>query len=344
MKVTMKEIAREAGVHTSTVYKVLHNRVGVSDEVRKRVQEIIAEKGYKPNPTGRILQKQGIVFKIDVLLLEVDAGYYIREGIRQVIRNHPEYSVTIREHATRFQDIESQLALLKESIDSRADGIIISPNNAPAIREEIDRAGSLGIPVITVNCDIDESSRLCYVGQDGVRGARIAGRIMDLLLKGRGKIAVITNSVSSENNDFHVKTREQEFRRFLEENCPELTIAGYIESLEDKAVTYAKSLELFHNTPDLDGVYITCGGVAEVGRALKEAGMEHRVKVVCFEDYPEILELLDQEVVDCTLGGNIKEQGSRSLEILMDDLLFEKKPESRYAYTDIRILVKESIY
>ena len=49
MRVTMKEIAERAGVHQATVDKVVHNRVGVSDEVRARVQAIIDELGYKPS-------------------------------------------------------------------------------------------------------------------------------------------------------------------------------------------------------------------------------------------------------------------------------------------------------
>ena len=43
MKVTIKKIAEIAGVHPATVDKVLHNRPGVSDEVRERVQKLIDE-------------------------------------------------------------------------------------------------------------------------------------------------------------------------------------------------------------------------------------------------------------------------------------------------------------
>ena len=50
----MKEIAERAGVHPSTVDKVVHHRVGVSDAVRARVQAIINELGYTPNPSGRV--------------------------------------------------------------------------------------------------------------------------------------------------------------------------------------------------------------------------------------------------------------------------------------------------
>ena len=53
MGVTIKQIAEMAGVHRSTVDKVLHNREGVSDPVRKRVQMIIEECNYQANPNRK---------------------------------------------------------------------------------------------------------------------------------------------------------------------------------------------------------------------------------------------------------------------------------------------------
>ena len=50
MGVTIKQIAEMAGVHRSTVDKVLHKRQGVSDDVRKKVQKIIDENNYEANP------------------------------------------------------------------------------------------------------------------------------------------------------------------------------------------------------------------------------------------------------------------------------------------------------
>ena len=78
MKVTIKEIAERAGVHRATVDKVLHNRVGVSDEVRMKVQRIIKEMGYTPNPAGRVLQKQklcNIVLKVEFVIFTLETVY-----------------------------------------------------------------------------------------------------------------------------------------------------------------------------------------------------------------------------------------------------------------------------
>ena len=81
MGVTIKQIAEMAGVHRSTVDKVLHKRPGVSDSVRARVQKIIDECGYEANPIGKALQMQDKELKIKVILLEVDALEYLKKGI-----------------------------------------------------------------------------------------------------------------------------------------------------------------------------------------------------------------------------------------------------------------------
>ena len=46
---TITEIARRAGVSIGTVDRVLHNRSGVSDKSRKKIQAILDEVGYKIN-------------------------------------------------------------------------------------------------------------------------------------------------------------------------------------------------------------------------------------------------------------------------------------------------------
>ena len=61
MKITAKEIARQAGVSQATVSLVLHGKPGVGTEVRRRVLEIARAAGYQAEvprtaPTGKILQ------------------------------------------------------------------------------------------------------------------------------------------------------------------------------------------------------------------------------------------------------------------------------------------------
>ena len=332
MRVTLKEIAREAGVHISTVDKVLHHRAGVSDSVREKVQRIIDEKGYVPNQAGSALQKAGNHYRIHVILQQVDAADYLQKGIEDWIRTNREYNLDAEIHRTCFQDIGRQTELIRSAADN-ADGIILFPNNSEDVRQAINR-------VVTVNSDIEGSARICHVGQNGYRTACMAGRMMGMLLGGAGNVAVITSSVDTENNDYHVKIRETVFSEFLEKHYPGIRITGRVENFENAHIAYEKSKKLILSQPDLDGIYITCGGVSMVCRALLDTKTAHRIKVISFESYPEIVEMMNDDVVDCTIGSNLLKQGSTSIRALTEYLIYRKKPPERI-FIDSRILVKE---
>jgi DNA-binding LacI/PurR family transcriptional regulator len=56
-KITIKDVARVAGVSTQTVSRVLNNRLDVSRETRIRVQQVITSMGYSPNAFARNLSR-----------------------------------------------------------------------------------------------------------------------------------------------------------------------------------------------------------------------------------------------------------------------------------------------
>lgn len=342
MKVTMKEIAERAGVHPSTVDKVVHHRVGVSDEVRARVQTIINELGYTPNPSGRVLQRQGKVYRISAILVEVDALPYLKKGIERGVKEQTGFDIEITYAVTGFQEAKRQSEYIDKAVLDKADGIILSPINADCVRRAIDRAADAGIPVITTDSDIDGSRRTCCVSIDSARASRIAGRLMGQFLNGNGKIAIISSAIETENN-YYVQMREQGFADFLKVEYPQIEIVSRVESFEDPQITYEKTVQLLAEQPDLRGIYITCGGVAQVGRALIESGRSKDIRVLCYEDYPEIVELMRQGVVDWTLGGEKDEQGALPVKLIMDQLVFGRKPAQEQFFTETRILVKECL-
>lgn len=73
--VTIKDVAKKAGVSTTTVSLALNNVQGrVSDEVRQMVQEVANELGYSPNLNARNLRGS-----TNNLILMVYSNYYLDE-------------------------------------------------------------------------------------------------------------------------------------------------------------------------------------------------------------------------------------------------------------------------
>lgn len=72
MSITVKDVAKKAGVATSTVSRVINDHPSISEETKKKVRAIMDEMGYIPNLTARNLGKQ-ISNAIGIILPPLDS-------------------------------------------------------------------------------------------------------------------------------------------------------------------------------------------------------------------------------------------------------------------------------
>lgn len=341
MGVTIKQIAEMAGVHRSTVDKVLHKRPGVSDDVRKKVQQIIDENNYEANPIGKALKMQNRELRIAVLLLKVDALSYIRKGIEEKLKEYSSFQIHLEFQIIAYSHVQKQAELLDRYREKKVDGIILSPINAHEIVEAIDRCTEEKIPVVTVNSDIKGSKRFCFIGQDGYKAGKVAARFMGEFLNGKGRTVVITSD-GDEHQSFPFGTREGGFRTVITEAYPGIRMLPSVTTKEDPAIMRREMQRILREEKDIDGILVTCGCVQAAGEELKSSGRRD-VRLICYEDYPEILDLMREDVVTMTLGSGLNEQGRKSIEVLLDKLIYDRNPYRKHLYSEIHVMVKESL-
>lgn len=104
-----------------------------------------------------------------------------------------------------------------------------------------------------------------------------------------------------------VELREQAFADYISK-YPELTIADTIDTQESPDVAYAQTQAMLRRHANLNAL-ITCGCVIDVCRAVRDAALPVQPSIVCFRRYPEIIELLRQGKIACTISGDLQEQG-----------------------------------
>ena len=99
MSLTINEIAQKAGVSIGTVDRVIHNRGRVSKESIEKIQAIINEYGYQPNPIARQLKTKKD-FVIGVLLpdLGTEQSYWksVFEGMKKAAEEFKLFSIKIK--------------------------------------------------------------------------------------------------------------------------------------------------------------------------------------------------------------------------------------------------------
>lgn len=341
MGITIKEIAKMAGVHRSTVDKVLHNRAGVSPEVREKIQGIIEAHNYQINPIGKALKMQDKTLHIGVLLLEVDALQSLKEGIERELKKYLAFHIELEYRILPYQAVAEQAQMIRDFADQEFDGLIIKAVNAPEIRNALQMCKEQSIPVITLNTDISDTERLCFVGQDGYKAGQTAGRLMGEFLQGQGKVAVITSDEKGQQY-FPFGNREDGFRELLLSDYPDIELFPSVCTEESAVLVEQTVRKLLLEHQDLSGIYLTCGGAGTVAGLMKQSGRESLV-YLCFEDYPEILAAVRDGLINATLDSGLVKQGAKALQILLDQVIYGRIPQQEFYYTDIRILIRENI-
>jgi LacI family transcriptional regulator len=185
MPVTIKDVARESGVNTSTVSRALNNVYGVNHETRKHVLEVATRLNYRTNQVARGLvtgrsQTIGLVvsdirnpFFAEVARGAEDAAH--RAGRDLVLCN---------------SDLKAgkQMDYFDSLLAKRVDGIVMN-SVAVLSRVQQDQLWAAGVPIVLLNRS-SVYRRFSSVLGDNLEGGQIAGNyLIDL---GHTKVGHIT--------------------------------------------------------------------------------------------------------------------------------------------------------
>ena len=217
---------------------------------------------------------------------------------------------------TRFfvpqkEDINAQLQMLESFIAQGFDGIAIAPSDPNAVIPAIKKALELGIPVITLDTDSPESGRYVYIGTDNYQAGYIAGTIMKKILNGKGKVVIGTGSLTAMNS----LQRIQGFKDAIKGT--EIEVLDILNDEEDGARALSLAESALNAHPDLDaffGVYAYNGPSQAL--AVKNAGKVGKVKIVCFDTTPDILQYVKEGVINATMGQRPYMMGYLSVVVL----------------------------
>lgn len=146
--VTIKDIARELGISTSTVSRALSDAWDVKRETRDKVLAMAKKLNYRPNLNAKNLQNKhtGI---IGIIIPEFVNSFFpnVVMGIQEVLYEENYHLVITQSNETRTQELEN-LNVLQEYM---VDGIIMSITNEGGNEEEYKKVIDSGTPMVFFN-------------------------------------------------------------------------------------------------------------------------------------------------------------------------------------------------
>jgi len=329
MPVTIKDVARESGVNTSTVSRALNNGYGVNEGTRQHVLEVATRLNYRTNQVARGLvtgrsQTIGLVvsdirnpFFAEVARGAEDAAH--RAGRDLVLCNSD-------------LKAEKQMGYFDSLLAKRVDGIVM--NSVAALsRAQQDQLWAAGVPIVLLNRS-PVYRRFSSVLGDNLEGGEIAGNyLIDL---GHTNVCHITGPRAHGNLTDRAKGFLKVFHdRGLPEPeviCGKHTFTGGYESANQALGRDRKITAIFAGN---DVLAFGCI------RAAIEKGIRipDDLSIVGFDNV-EISQITNPPLT--TIDQPKYEIGKAAIEMLLNMMAKDGTPEPEHRVIGVRLIERQS--
>jgi LacI family transcriptional regulator, galactose operon repressor len=284
MRVTIRDVAREAGVSPMTVSRVINDSAAVSDDARRRVQASIERLGYVPNRLARglIQRKTGA---LGVIVPDVANPFFtlVLRGVEEVAWRAGYHVILCDTQG----DLERERGYVEDMLAFRVEGVLVAPVGDRS-RAHVKLLKRNNVPFVLIDRSI-AGFEADLVRGDSVAGA---GHLVDhLLALGHTRIAMVTESDEVST----ARDRTHGYREAIERAGitfdPELVAES---SAIDPAVARESTLRLLELPQPPTAIFavnnIAVVGVVEAARE-RDLVIPDDLALVCFDDIEHVSRL-----------------------------------------------------
>lgn len=185
MRVSIKDIAKAAGVSHSTVSRALSDSPLVSAATKERIRLLAREMGYSPDAQARSLV-MGRTHTIGVVVTTITDPFIggILQAIETTAQDHG-YSVIL---ASSNDSSEREIAAAETLQSKRVDGVIVTSSRVGVLHQG--RLERLGVPVVLINSLVQHRGRYTFsISVDNRHGGLQATE--HLIQQGHRRIAYV---------------------------------------------------------------------------------------------------------------------------------------------------------
>jgi LacI family transcriptional regulator len=311
-RVTMSDVAREAGVSLMTVSRVVNNKGEVSPATRQRVQAIIEQLGYRPSGIARGLATRH-THTLGLVMLDIANPFFsdVARGAEHVAYAEG-YNVFL---CNTDEDPQRELAVLQSLEEKRVDGVVLCSSRLDD--DELQAAVARHPAVVLVNRRLDSADGENGVGVvilDDEAGGRTATQ--HLLDSGRRAVGFLAGPPASRSG----RQRAKGYRGAMAaagragnpawvRHCSP-TVEGGREAGRELLTAHPELTALFcYNDLVAVGALHAC---ADLGRAVPDD-----VAVVGFDDIP-LAALVTPSLTTCHVSRY--ELGDQAMRLLLDQV------------------------
>ncbi|MBJ3815434.1 HTH-type transcriptional regulator GalS [Shimwellia pseudoproteus] len=191
--ITIRDVARQAGVSVATVSRVLNNSPLVSQQTRQTVTDAVAHLGYRPNANAQALATQ-VSDTIGVVVMDVSDPFFgaLVKAVDTVAQQHHKYVLI----GNSYHQAEKERDAIEVLLRQRCNALIV---HAKRLSDRELSEFMAQIPgMVLINRLLPGYSHRC-ISLDNVSGAMMATRT--LLNHGHRRIGYLASSHAIDDDD-----------------------------------------------------------------------------------------------------------------------------------------------
>lgn len=342
-KITIKDIAAKAGVSQGTVDRVLHNRGNVSEETKKKIEQILHDIQYTPNVYASALASRK-TFTFIAVIPDYGPGDYwekVESGIRKEASELSDFKVNINILNYCQFDVDSFCKVMEQVLGQAPDGVLIVPSIRSVTYDFTVKFDRLNIPYVFIDSNVEESNYLAYYGQHSYQSGYLAAKLLLTQKPDINEIAVFSfyhigqkpsNQISLRMSGFSSYVLEKKNSSKLHRAALEVGNTGHNEKVIH---------QLLLQNPNIEGAVIISSRSFAAAEFFDKYKLS-QIPLIGFDLLEENVRYLKKNVISYLIAQRPEEQGFKGIKALSDHILF-KKPVSRINYTPIDILTQENI-
>lgn len=236
-------------------------------------------------------------------------------------------------------DTASQIKQLAGVIANPPDVLILQPFDADALLPTVNEFKTDGIPTITVDGDIaDTSARLTLISSDNEEGGRFAADQLAEAIGETGKVAYLGYTPGLAGTDARQKGFEEQIATY-----PDIEYLGAQFSADDQAEVAGQVAALLQADPDLAGIFAGAESHAiGASAALRDAASESTVTLVAFDAAPDEVQALRDGSISLLIAQKAFDMGKLAVEQAVAYLKDGTTPPE-FTYTDYVPVTKDNV-
>lgn len=339
---TIYEIAKLAKVSIGTVDRVIHGRGRVSKETADKVNRIIKDLNYRPSFYARGLAlSRTFCFGVLMPKPDQDGGYWqLPEiGIRKAWRELNVYGIRVKQF---FYDKYSHDSFRKVSRsvlaqNGKLDGLLIAPvlsKDTERFLERIDPS----MPYVFFDSYVPGVNCLSHIGQNSLQSGALSAKLMLLLLRRNGPVAVI--HVLPE--DYHLEDRVEGFRAYFKKHSRNPMVVYDADRIQDERIFQRVTEAILMEHPDTAGIFVPHASAGQVAQYLREHPPATKVHLIGYDLTPENRDHLKSGIMDFLISQRSEMQGYQGVQALYRHVVL-REPVAKETVLPMDIVTKENM-